>query len=239
MFGRLLVIARSREGLTLKQILCCSLSPIQWALGLPDGSFVKTNKMNLLRKTFGHHKRPFNKISIDMSSPITSSNEFEELQYSTDELPFLQNTLSVQLNLFQYYCEQLFNHGVVKWGYMDEATRIVLMNDYNSDTGDFLCNDFIYISVTSSTLSPIYTCSCKIFSISSSHVDATVVNYCLHVRLLKSLFSMLALFVEPASTDTCYINVVVMKGSSFLQFELLNYDHDLMSINFLLWKINW
>ncbi|XP_047132181.1 uncharacterized protein LOC124811086 [Hydra vulgaris] len=48
MFGRLLVIAKSREGLTLKQILCYSLSPIPWALGLPDGSFVKTNKMNLL-----------------------------------------------------------------------------------------------------------------------------------------------------------------------------------------------
>ncbi|XP_065674194.1 uncharacterized protein LOC136091139 [Hydra vulgaris] len=96
-------------------------------------------------KTYGHRKRPFNKISIGMSSPIISSNEVEELQYSTDKLPFLQNTSSVQLNLFQYYCGQLFNHGVLKWRYMDEATHIVLMNDYDSDTGDFLVSKFIVI----------------------------------------------------------------------------------------------
>ncbi|XP_065683225.1 uncharacterized protein LOC136096041 [Hydra vulgaris] len=54
MFGRLLVIARSREGLTLKQILCYSLSPIPWALGLPDGNLVKTNKINLLRKLINY-----------------------------------------------------------------------------------------------------------------------------------------------------------------------------------------
>ncbi|XP_047144680.2 uncharacterized protein LOC124818179 [Hydra vulgaris] len=166
-------------------------------------------------KTYGHRKRPFNKISIEtLSTNINCSN--------VEELPSSSNTSSVQLNLFQYYCGQLFNHGVLKWRYMDETMHIVLMNDYDSDTGDFLCNDFIHISVTSSTLSPIYNCSCKIFSISSSHVDATIVNYCLHVRLLKSLLSLLAPFVEPALNDTCYINVFVMnEGLKFSSIPVI------------------
>ena len=56
MFGRLLVIARSRDSLTLRQILTYSLSPIPWSLGLPDGSLVKTPKSTLLGNlnTFSH-----------------------------------------------------------------------------------------------------------------------------------------------------------------------------------------
>ena len=50
LFGRLLVIARNGCGLTLKQVLQYSLSPIPWALGLPDGSMVKTVKSKLLSK---------------------------------------------------------------------------------------------------------------------------------------------------------------------------------------------
>ena len=49
-FGRLLTIARSQDGLSLKQILCYSLSPIPWALGHSDGSLVKTTKSKLLGK---------------------------------------------------------------------------------------------------------------------------------------------------------------------------------------------
>lgn len=48
MFGRLLVIAQSRDSLTLKQIFNYSLSPIPWALGMPDGGLVKTPKSKLL-----------------------------------------------------------------------------------------------------------------------------------------------------------------------------------------------
>ncbi|XP_065682472.1 uncharacterized protein LOC136095674 isoform X2 [Hydra vulgaris] len=82
-------------------------------------------------KTNSHRKRSFNKISIEtLSANINCSN--------VKELPSSSNTSSVQLNLFQYYCGQLFNHGVLKWRYMDETMHIVLMNDYDSDTGDFL-----------------------------------------------------------------------------------------------------
>ena len=50
LFGRLLVLARNGNGLTLRQVLQYSLSPIPWALGLPDGSMVKTAKSKLLSK---------------------------------------------------------------------------------------------------------------------------------------------------------------------------------------------
>ena len=49
-FGRLLIIAKSRETLSMETILAYSLSPIPWALGLPDGGLVKTVKSKLLGK---------------------------------------------------------------------------------------------------------------------------------------------------------------------------------------------
>ena len=36
-FGRLLAIAKDREGLSLRKVLTYSLSPIPWCFGLPDG----------------------------------------------------------------------------------------------------------------------------------------------------------------------------------------------------------
>ena len=50
LFGRLLAIASNGKGLSLKETLQYSLSPIPWALGLPDGTIVKTIKSKLLGK---------------------------------------------------------------------------------------------------------------------------------------------------------------------------------------------
>ena len=52
MFGRLLVIAKCESGISLRQVLQYSLSPIPWALGLPDGTMVKTMKSKMLSKSF-------------------------------------------------------------------------------------------------------------------------------------------------------------------------------------------
>ena len=49
-FGRLLVVAKNRQGLSLKEVLSYSLSPIPWSLGLADGGLVKTVKSKLLSK---------------------------------------------------------------------------------------------------------------------------------------------------------------------------------------------
>ena len=48
LFGRLLVISQSQEGLTLRHILTYSLSPIPWCFGQPDGGLVKNDKSKLL-----------------------------------------------------------------------------------------------------------------------------------------------------------------------------------------------
>ena len=49
-FARFLALAQSQGALTHKQIFCYSLSPIPWALELPDGSYVKTAKCILFSK---------------------------------------------------------------------------------------------------------------------------------------------------------------------------------------------
>ena len=47
-FAKLLVIAKNREGISLKEVLSYSLSPIPCSLALPDGGLVKTVKSKLL-----------------------------------------------------------------------------------------------------------------------------------------------------------------------------------------------
>lgn len=49
-FARLLAIAKSRESLSLKDILVYSLGPIPYSLGTSDGGLVKTAKSKLLSK---------------------------------------------------------------------------------------------------------------------------------------------------------------------------------------------
>ena len=51
LFGRLLILAKSRECLPLEYVLAHSLSPIPWSIGLPDGALVKTCKHKLLGKS--------------------------------------------------------------------------------------------------------------------------------------------------------------------------------------------
>lgn len=48
LFGRLLILAKSRESFSLDEVLKFSLSPIPWSLGQPDAGLVKTNKSKLI-----------------------------------------------------------------------------------------------------------------------------------------------------------------------------------------------
>ncbi|XP_065652108.1 uncharacterized protein LOC136079746 [Hydra vulgaris] len=101
MFGRLLVIARGREGLTLKQILCYSLSPIPWALGLPDGSLVKTNKMNLLRTIESSVDREhFEEFVLQV--PLSAAHVF-------DGMAILQQLANIKLKTFGDISEFILN----------------------------------------------------------------------------------------------------------------------------------
>lgn len=48
LFGRLLVLAKTRASITMEQLFTFSLSPIPWTFGLADGGLVKTCKSKLL-----------------------------------------------------------------------------------------------------------------------------------------------------------------------------------------------
>ncbi|XP_057314196.1 uncharacterized protein LOC130655456 [Hydractinia symbiolongicarpus] len=49
-FAKLLIIAQNRNNISMKEVLSYPLSPIPWALALPDGGLVKTVKSKLLAK---------------------------------------------------------------------------------------------------------------------------------------------------------------------------------------------
>ena len=50
LFGRLLILAKSRPEVSLEVVLKHSLSPIPWSIGTADGGLVKTVKSKLLGK---------------------------------------------------------------------------------------------------------------------------------------------------------------------------------------------
>ena len=52
LFGRLLILAKFGQSLSLEFVLGFSLSPIPWSLGLPDGGMVNTCKSRLLGVSF-------------------------------------------------------------------------------------------------------------------------------------------------------------------------------------------
>jgi len=76
LFGRLLILAKSRTGVSLDVILQYSLSPIPWSIGLADGGLVKTVKSKLLGKTnyhkyFAiHQNKNLRKIIFDANYPL-------------------------------------------------------------------------------------------------------------------------------------------------------------------------
>lgn len=47
-FGKLLIIAKNRPNVSMKELMCFPLGPIPWSLALPDGGLVKTVKSKLL-----------------------------------------------------------------------------------------------------------------------------------------------------------------------------------------------
>lgn len=44
-----------------------------------------------------------------------------------------------------YFCGQIFNHGVIRWRFKDTVKQIVLMNDYDVETGSFLVSSICLV----------------------------------------------------------------------------------------------
>ena len=86
-FARLLIIGKSREGVSLKDILSYSLSPIPWSLATPDGGLVKTAKSKLL-------------AAIERSTVTVDIDLPPQCGMIHDGMVLLQQLEGIQLNTF-------------------------------------------------------------------------------------------------------------------------------------------
>ena len=47
-------------------------------------------------------------------------------------------------SLFRFYCGELFRHGICKWRILNETRNVVVMNDYDCQTGNFLVRGYLW-----------------------------------------------------------------------------------------------
>ena len=73
-----------------------------------------------------------NENSIDVSSP---GFDLQNIAFSFKE------------SLYQYYCGQLFNHGIIRFRIRVLHKNVLVLNDYDPETGDFLVLIYIIYSI--------------------------------------------------------------------------------------------
>ena len=44
--------------------------------------------------------------------------------------------MASEITLYDYFCGELFRHGVIMWRLNDEFNQTVVMNDYDSNSGN-------------------------------------------------------------------------------------------------------
>ena len=70
----------------------------------------------------------------------------EQLARATEETELPTSLLKVSTfreSLYHYYCGELMRRGSFQWRINNENKKLVLMNDYNCSTGDFLVSTHI------------------------------------------------------------------------------------------------
>ena len=67
----------------------------------------------------------------------------------------------------------------------------------------------MHVHVSLTPVSPIYYCSCEIFSLDRPNTES---NSCLHVRLMKAVIGMLNPDIEASSSDSLYVNRAVVNS---------------------------
>ena len=86
-------------------------------------------------------------VSQTPENPENELNRVEEqLAQVTDEIELPTTLLKVSTfreSLYHYYCEELLRRGSFQWRVNDENKKVVLMNDYNCTTGEFLVSAHI------------------------------------------------------------------------------------------------
>ncbi|XP_057296505.1 uncharacterized protein LOC130653972 isoform X2 [Hydractinia symbiolongicarpus] len=172
-------------------------------------------------------KRKFHLISKRNNRKNAEESDGDEADASDSNIQVdimesrkLQNVASSSESLYQYFCGQLFNYGTFKWRVKSATKNVVVMNDYDCNTGEFMHFEYVHVFSTTTSTGPTYYCNCKIFSVSQTCVEAPErfdVRWlgvsCLHVRLLASVVSLLPSsdhIPEPVSADVSLVNMSVI-----------------------------
>ncbi|XP_047139988.1 uncharacterized protein LOC124815374 [Hydra vulgaris] len=111
---------------------------------------------------------------------------------SINEVNLVQH-LSKRNSLYEYFCAELFSHGVLCWRVRKPSLSICVMNNYNHENGNFQDKEFVHVKAETMCSTTIYNCSCKTFSscVFFQSENLTNVNNCCHCRLLNQLMQML------------------------------------------------
>ncbi|XP_066918896.1 uncharacterized protein [Clytia hemisphaerica] len=123
--------------------------------------------------------------SIDRETLLTELGLSEEDFHQTELQPTLER-------LYQNFKLNLYNEGTIVWRENGTLKQMVIMNDYNSRTGDFKFNDYVSVTrmVTNEGVIRM-KCTCDIYKTLSITIQSSEWNgvQCLHARALKDIYS--------------------------------------------------
>ncbi|XP_057306886.1 uncharacterized protein LOC130645052 isoform X2 [Hydractinia symbiolongicarpus] len=100
---------------------------------------------------------------------------------NNDSTPVFRSTRKE--SIYRFFCGEIFTKGVRKWRIKTAAQQTVIMNDYDSETGNFLAYSFVHVSISMLGTKQADHCTCKIFSTCQTENAPT----CCHCRLLNEL----------------------------------------------------
>lgn len=139
--------------------------------------------------------------NLSATDILTSSEEDTENLHQEPAVIYSSH----QENLFRFYCGELFNRGVLRWGVRSSRKHVILMNDYDSENGNFLQFQYIHISVSSVTNQLVYTCTCKTYS--TFRIEKNEDYRCCHCRLLHGLVGISEIgTIDPKHELPEYVN---------------------------------
>ncbi|XP_057294024.1 uncharacterized protein LOC130622573 isoform X2 [Hydractinia symbiolongicarpus] len=130
-------------------------------------------------------KRKHNHVAVnqndDEDGDVNSDENMAEEIINNDSTPVFRSTLKE--SLYRFFCGEIFTKGVCKWRIKTAAQQTVIMNDYDSETGNFLAYSFVHVSISMLGTTQTDHCTCKIFSTCQTENVPT----CCHCRLLNEL----------------------------------------------------
>lgn len=136
------------------------------------------------------------RLSRRVKPRLTMQTLLRQLNISDEEFKSMQHQNKMEsISLYQAFKDNILNHGTLKWRVFSSTNQTVVMNDYDSETGDFKFFDYVIVSMETSSQDNdvVWNCSCETFRVLMSTVQMNFGEItweglmCLHCRLLKEL----------------------------------------------------